>query len=346
MNAWLDEWLPLSWLALCTASLVMLLHFWRRRAARAEERLIYADPDGDELPPPLLGRWMPALAGLMPLPEATRADLERDLRQAGYYRPTALAEYLALRALLVVAPLFTAAILALLVAEESIDEVLTLGGVASVLGYSLPRVYLFVRGRTRARQMERGLPLAIDLLTLCLTAGQNLLASLRQVSLELRFSQPVLAQELAIASRQAELHSLGQAMKQWSDRVNVPDVTNVALLIIQSERLGTDAANTLGELANNFRTTRRQRAESQANRASFWMLFPSVFCFWVASAIILTGPAYVDFLQLRQNSSDLFDKTKENINRANARPNVQPNTELTPASNNSTIVRPMPATRP
>jgi pilus assembly protein TadC len=222
--------------------------------------------------------------------------------------------------LFIAAPLFIAAIMALLAEAESIDGILLGGVMLSGLGYSLPRLHLLIRSRMRARQIERGLPIAIDLLTLCLSAGQNLLTALNQVSRELRYGNTALAQELGIAARQAELHSLGQAMKQWSERVNVPDVTNVALLVVQSERLGTDAATTLGELATNFRLTMRQRAEARANRASFWMLFPSVFCFWVSAAIILTGPPYLEFLQHRQRSADIFDKSRDNINRANQRP--------------------------
>jgi tight adherence protein C len=218
-----------------------------------------------------------------------------------------------------------------LVPPAEITRALGFGLLAVGLGYSLPRVYLHVRGRARARQIERGLPLAIDLLTLCLSAGQTLLAALRQVSEELQFSHPVLAQELAIAHQQAELHSLEQAMKQWADRAPVPEVTNIALLLIQSERLGTDAASTLLELASNMRTSLRQRAEAQANRTSFWMLFPSVFCFWVAAAIILIGPAYLEFFEYRQQAAQFFNQSRKNIDRANDRPRA-PSTKLAPVN--------------
>src|SRR4029077_5026266 len=109
---------------------------------------------------------------------------------------------------LVLLPLLATGASALLAPTQEVTRVLEFGAVATALGFSLPRVYLNFRGRSRARQIERALPLAIDLLTLCLSAGQNLLAALKQVSEELHFSHPVLAQELAIAHRQAELHSL------------------------------------------------------------------------------------------------------------------------------------------
>jgi hypothetical protein len=96
------------------------------------------------------------------------------------------------------------------------------------------------------------------------------------------------------------------------------------LILIQSERLGTEAAGTLQEFATHFRTTLRQRAETRGNRISFWMLIPSVCCLWVASAIILMGPAYVEFLSHTQETPALFEKARRDIERVNRRPNQPP----------------------
>jgi pilus assembly protein TadC len=229
-------------------------------------------------------------------------------------------EYSAVRAVFVVMPVIVTGLVAVLAPAERVGVVLLWGAIAVGLGFSVPRLYLTWRARARNRQIERGLPLALDLLTLSLTAGQNLIAALSDVAQELRFTHPELATDLAIAHQQTQLHSLEHAMKQWADRVHLPEVTNLALLLIQSERLGTGAASTLMEFSEFLRTSMRQRAEAHANRTSFWMLFPSVFCFWVAAAIVLIGPAYVEFAQQRQKSATFINQTKSNINRANARP--------------------------
>jgi tight adherence protein C len=137
----------------------------------------------------------------------------------------------------------------------------------------------------------------------------------------------VLAQELAITHQQAELHSMEHALKQLSDRVRIPEVNNLSLLLIQSEKLGTDTSASLLEMASHFRTTARQRVEAQANRASFWMLFPSVFCFWIAAAIILIGPPYLEFVQFRQRAAHDFNQSRRNVEIANQRA-AQPAGEL------------------
>jgi len=315
----MNEWILFSGFFVAVTGMVLgLLLLLRRRKGSGQDRLRPGDDSDTDEPAELaLGPMTPALAGQLPMTARGRTDLQKELRLAGFYGPAALVEYTAIRALLVLLPLLATGAVALLVPPGEVGRALLVGGIAVGLGYSLPRVYLTARSRTRGRQIARALPLAVDLLTLCLSAGQNLLAALRQVSEELHFSHPALARELAISHRQAALHSLEHAMKQWADRVPVPEVTNLALLLIQSERLGTDAAGTLLELANNMRVSLRQRAEAQANRTSFWMLFPSVFCFWIAAAIILIGPPYLEFFQYRQQAAQLFNQSRKNISRAN-----------------------------
>lgn len=312
MNEWLQPAILFVLVASMTFPVVLL---WVRGRAR---RVRTASADADDAPPELVfGNLTPALSQQIQISPGMKAELEKELRAAGFYRPTAFLEYSAVRAVLVVIPMIATLVVALLAPAAQMSSVLFLGALAVGLGYSLPRLYLNWRGRVRNRQIERGLPLAIDLMTLCLTAGQNLLASLQEVAQELRNTHPDLATDIAIAHQMTRLHSLEHAMKDWADRVHSPEVTNLALLLIQSERLGTGAAGTLNEFSAFLRTSARQRAEAQANRTNFWMLFPSVFCFWIAAAIILIGPAYFEFLQHRQQAAVHFNRARTNINRAN-----------------------------
>lgn len=326
----MDEWLPLIGIFLGVTGLFLALYLLFRRPPQPDRT---RPADAEPPPRPLVfGPLTTPLSEQLPLRSAARVELLQDLRVAGFYRPTALVEYMAIRAVLILVPLIAAGVVALLVEPELVGNVLIGGGVLALLGFSLPRIHLYIRGRARARAIERGLPLAIDLLTLCLSAGQNLLAALHQVATQLERTQPVLAQELAIVRQQADLHSLEHALRQWADRVRLPEVRNLALLLIQSEKLGTDAATTLQELSTNFRTTARQRAEAQANRTSFWMLMPSVFCFWVAAAIILIGPAYLEFFQQSRRSTQIFNQSRQNIDRANEGSKRIPQRTGSPAS--------------
>lgn len=233
-----------------------------------------------------------------------QAQIEPELRQAGFYRPTALAEYKSVRAILVLLPLIAAATLALLIDPVRVPTVVMGGVVLAVLGYSVPRLYINSVARHRKREIERGLPVATDMLVLGLLSGQNVMNSFARVAHEVRRAYPILSEEMQLAYRQAELNTLGHALRVWAVRSGVQEVYNLSVILSQSERQGIDITNSLLEFSQNYRTTLRQRADAQANRASFWMLFPTVLCMWIPAAVILAAPVYFEFDERRTKARE------------------------------------------
>jgi tight adherence protein C len=303
MPTFFADYSELLWLGvifLLIFGLSFLLIYRLSLPGKASERLKPKEDLSASKPELILGELTPGLAEQVPMAEESRTDLKRDLMAAGFYRPTALVEYAAVRTVLTLLPLIVAGVVALFVDNSQLLTVLGAGIVLAMAGYSLPRLFLFLRARLRARAIERGLPVAVDMLTLCLSAGQNILAALQRVSTELKYSFPVLSDELEIVRQQAELRSLQHALQQFADRVPVPEFRNLSMILIQSERLGTDAASTLLEYSSNLRTTLRQRADAKANRTMFWMLFPTLLCLWIPAGIVLIGPAVLEFQSYRR----------------------------------------------
>ncbi|MFO0928831.1 MAG: type II secretion system F family protein [Gemmataceae bacterium] len=295
-----------------------------------------APPARRDLPPtdPLA----PGLAAALPAMSGTRKELQQHLWTAGFYRPGALTEYLAFRAVLFLGPLIATGLLALLVPAGRVAAVLIGGLLVSGLGFSLPRLVLNGLATARARRLVRALPVAMDILGLCLTAGQNLLGSLEQTSRELAGPYPDLSTELQIVQQQARMASLEQALLQWADRLDVPEVRTLAMLLVQSDKLGTDMVNTLLEVADSQRIHLRQKAEAQANRSNFWMLFPSVFCLWIASAILLVGPVYIEFWKYRRDQmNNLVRNSRTQVEKTN------PARRATTETDDPTVVAPEPA---
>lgn len=304
------EWILLSGVFLFAAGFTFVVYlFFTTRKSPYQQRLetLHRDDnpfqkDEDQL---LMGSMTEALAGQSPLTQGKRKALEQELREAGFYRPTALMEYSAIRAAFILTPVFIAGFVAMFFDGMTMINIGAAGIIFAVLGYSFPRVYLGYLAQQRRRTIERGLPMAVDLLSLGLTGGQNLFNSLGRVAREMKLSNEVLAEELRIVREQTEIGNLELAMMQFANRTNIPEVRTLALVLSQSERLGADIAVTLMEFATNFRNTMRQRAESQANRANFWMLFPTIFCLWLPSLVILFGPIYHEFYRHSSAAKDL-----------------------------------------
>ena len=282
------------------------------RRRKIEERLrrqgsdpmLGSDSGTTSTPELVLGEQLtPALAGTVPMDAEVRSALQRDLRTAGYYKPTALIEYAAIRACLIILPLLAAGAFALFTEDPSwLPWIWGAGIITAILGFSLPRIYLHYKAKWRQRQIERGLPVAIDMLTLCLSAGLNVNNSLERVSGELRFAYPVLGEEFEIVRRQTELRSLDFALIQFADRVNMPQIRNLQVLLTQSENLGTDAVTVLREYSDDLRINMRQRADEMANKAPFMLLFPA-YLLAAGAGILLIAPAILTFQNTRQKYS-------------------------------------------
>lgn len=284
-----------------TLTIFLLLQMRRQRVeerlrndAEDEASLLRGDKDL------VLGDMTRALAAQIPVAEGDRSQLERELRQAGYYRPTALLEYVALRAIFIFVPLVGAALFALL--TESVEQaswIWMAAVVMAMLGFSLPRVFVYFKGKARMHAIERGLPTAIDMLTLCMTGGLNVMISLTRVVKELHLAYPVLASELEIVRQQAEMRTLEFALTQFADRVGLPHLRNLLVIMSQSENLGTDAVTTLREYADDMRINMRQRADEMANKAPFKLLFPA-YLLAIGAAVLLISPTVLEFAAFRQ----------------------------------------------
>lgn len=238
-----------------------------------------------------------------------------ELLQAGYYRPGALSTYLTIRTLLVAVPIFIAGFMAFVAPASEVPKILIIGAVVAVLGYSVPRVIIGFQARSRKRHLERGLPVALDLVTLGLLAGQNVQAAFKRVADDIRPSFPILADEMTLTMKQAELNTFPHALDEWGNRCGVAEVQTLALTLGQAERLGTDTSNSILELAQSFRTAMRQRADAHANRAVFWMLFPTILCLWIPAAVVLVSPMIFDFQQRRQLSREAMNAEEGDPNK-------------------------------
>jgi tight adherence protein C len=264
----------------------------------------------------VLGDMTSALAGQLPgQTDRDREQLLPLIRQGGNYRPSALLEYQAVRAVLVLVPLVAAVATALLIDTKYIPATLIIGFVLAVLGFSVPRLVLASRARNRVTEIERGLPVFADLLAISLLAGQSLMGGMKRVTDQLRGSFKGLAEELDIVIRQGELLSLAAAFEQWADRSQVNEIRNLAVIITQSQKLGNDPSAVLMEFANNMRVTLRQRADTQAQKTSFYALFPTILCMWVPALILLVAPIYFQFAKQREEVRKAFNEGNEALKK-------------------------------
>jgi hypothetical protein len=114
----------------------------------------------------------------------------------------------------------------------------------------------------------------------------------------------------------AQMRSLSHALDRWKDHQPLPELGSLVFLLGQADRLGTDITRGLWELSSSLQVNARQRAEAAANRANFYMIFPTVLCLMVAAALIIAGPGLVRLIESNRQVQQVVDQQ----NRENEKP--------------------------
>ena len=165
------------------------------------------------------------------------------------------------------------------------------------MGYTLPGLWLARKTRARQKQIENGLPDALDLLIVCVEAGAGLDAALVKASEELALAYPYLAEELKLISIETRAGKPRlEAFRNFALRTGVDDVRSLVAMLVQTDRFGTSIAQALRTHAVTARTKRRQRAEERAAKLGVKLVFPLVFCLFPALYVVVLGPAVIKIM--------------------------------------------------
>jgi tight adherence protein C len=170
-----------------------------------------------------------------------------------------------------------------------------LGAVVTFFG---PGFYVDRRLAKRRREIENGLPDALDLLVVCIEAGSSLDQAMVKTADELTIAYPTLADELRILTAEIRAGKPRlEAFRALAQRTKVPDVRGLVNMLIQTDKFGTSIGQALRTHADVSRSKRRQRAEERAQKVGVKLVFPLVLCFFPAFYVVVLGPAVIHFIR-------------------------------------------------
>ncbi len=157
------------------------------------------------------------------------------------------------------------------------------------LGWFLPDLVLSAKANSRAEQIRRDLPDAIDLLTVCVEAGLAFDGAVKQVAMNT--SGPVAEEFARVLAEMVVGKSRSDAIRDMGERAHVPELSTFASAMVQADAYGVPIAEVLRVQSKESRTKRRQRAEELAQRVPVKILFPLIFCILPCIFIVVVGPA-------------------------------------------------------
>jgi tight adherence protein C len=170
----------------------------------------------------------------------------------------------------------------------------TLAVGVALLGYILPVLWLRMQVIKRQTLIQRQLPDALDMLSVCATAGLGFDQSLQRVS---EYWNTELSIELSRTMGEMEMGlSRSEALRNLSNRLDVQELSSFVTLILQADQLGMSISDTLQAQAEQMRVERHYRAEEQARKIPIKMLIPMAFLIFPAILAIILGPAIPDLI--------------------------------------------------
>jgi tight adherence protein C len=254
-----------------------------------------------ELEQPFAERFLrPAIARIGNLlsrstPARVREDVANKLALAG--RPGNLSpeDFGAVRLVAAAVVAFLGLLVGLLLG--SLVYIVVSIAIGAILGYFLPLLWLNQKVDGRRKEIQKGLPDALDLLVIAVEAGLGFDAALERVTNKYRNA---LSEELAKTLREVSLgRPRSEALDELGRRSGVDDLHNFIQTVIQSEQFGTGIGKIMRIQADELRRKRRQRAQEKAAQATLKMLLPMVGCIFPTLWIVLLGPAILILMHSR-----------------------------------------------
>ena len=155
--------------------------------------------------------------------------------------------------------------------------------------FVLPSAWLQQKVRQRQDAVRKGLPDAMDMLSVCATAGLGFDQAIQRVSehwntpVGVEFGRVIHEMEMGLSRR--------EALRSLADRLEITELSSFVAFVLQSEQLGMAISDVLHTQAGQMRAERRFRAQEQAQKIPTKMLFPMAFLIFPAILAVVLGPA-------------------------------------------------------
>lgn len=192
--------------------------------------------------------------------------------------------------------------------QQTVMWILGPGGV----GYMIPKYWINKRQAQRQEEITNGFPDALDMLLVCVEAGQSMDQAILRVSHEIRISYPSLADEFELVSHEIKAgKDKGSVLNDMAERCGVSDIASFVTVLVQSAQFGTSVADALRVYAGEMRDKRVMRAEEKANKLPTKMTLATMMLTVPPLLIILIGPSILGITKMGDMTGTPMQESSE-----------------------------------
>lgn len=223
-----------------------------------------------------------------------------NLLRAGYNSRDAVRNYHFIQFTLAILGIIVGAVYVLFFSTETeMTNQLLKAAAPAGIGYYLPIYWISSRVGKRKEELESGFPDSLDLMLVCIEAGQSLDQSIARVGKELVHSYPQLSNEYTIIANEMRAgKDKATVLKDFSERAGVPDIKSFVTVLVQSAQFGTSIGDSLRIYAAEMRDKRIMRAEEKANKLPTKMTLCTMGFTVPPLLVLLVGPSVYQIMQV------------------------------------------------
>lgn len=182
---------------------------------------------------------------------------------------------------------------------SSVQKMIAMIGGPGAIGYFLPKMYVDSHKKKRVEQIAMGFPDALDMLLVCVEAGQTMDQAIPRVGKELRSSYEFLADELETVAYQIKAgKDRATVLRDFAGRCDNDDILSFVNTLITAQSYGTSISDALRVYTLEMRDKRVMRAEEKANKIPTKMTLCTMAFTLPPLLIVLVGPAIVTILDV------------------------------------------------
>ncbi len=272
---------------------------------RQLETIISSSPtDEPDMPAPMNDGALTVVTSLqwlgekLPLSPQDASTTRKELIAAGYRGDNALSVYNGIKVVWIVVPTLLCFAFRGQLSDNASRGFLMVGAVAFCT-YILVGIVMDRLVSARRERIRLSLPDALDLLVVCIEAGQGIDQAIRVVSRELQHSHRDISDELAMVSLEMRAGTTrSDALTHMVERTGEAELRKLVSVLIQTDRFGTSIGEALRTHGDYLRVRRTQDAETRANKVGVKLIFPIFFFILPSIMIVAAGPGML--LLLRQ----------------------------------------------
>lgn len=160
------------------------------------------------------------------------------------------------------------------------------------LGYFIPDLLLYSKGKERQKAMQLELANTLDQMLISVEAGLGFEGAMARAG---ENGKGPLAEELVRTLQDMQVgRSRRESYIALAERTNIPELRSFVQAVVQADTYGIAISRVLRVQAKVMRVKRRQRAEEKAMKLPVMILFPLLFFIFPVLFIAILGPAVIN----------------------------------------------------